>query len=134
MIQISLYRHWNVFLIVLKMSDLFKIDVTCVFCNKTFQSIKRAMYCSYKCNQAYRRLTGANSVQVTCPVCGKHYTKNNKFAKSKSCSQSCTMKLNKLIKSKANVNEVIKKLLEDYFTLGNELIRMNEIYTKIDKK
>lgn len=65
----------------------------CANCGKEFQSI--GMYgknvntfCSNACKSAWRRKSGADDEERTCPVCGKTFTVN-KYAKTTCCSAEC---------------------------------------------
>lgn len=106
----------------------FRLDVECIFCSQIFKGIKRSKYCSSRCNQVYRRYIGLNSINLVCGGCGKHYIKNNKVGPSQSCSRACTIKSKKL---PSKIDNILPHMPTNYFSLGAELNRMNQIYLTI---
>ena len=69
------------------------ITYTCVQCGKTFQTKNIYgkgvnQFCSNNCKSAYRRASGVDNEERTCPVCGKTFVVN-RYSKNITCSREC---------------------------------------------
>jgi rubrerythrin len=65
-----------------------KAEFVCEQCGKTFTATAkgRARFCSNNCKAMYRRLSGMDDVERTCPICGIKY-KTNKYSPARYCPE-----------------------------------------------
>lgn len=74
----------------------FKRNLICTNCGKEYvgEIHKNGgnAFCSNTCKSAYRRLHNLDSIEKTCPICGKKFL-TNKYRPSQTCSRSCGNKL-----------------------------------------
>lgn len=73
-----------------------KQTFVCKNCGKEFQSNKEG-YCTNACKSAYRRKMGFDDVIRKCAICMKPFTVN-KYAKTRTCSPSCSKKLHWILR------------------------------------
>src|SRR5437868_3804528 len=68
------------------------IDYICKNCSKDYKSKiiaeNRTKFCSNNCKSIFRRLSGLDDIEKSCPVCNKKYIKN-KYAKGVTCGRKC---------------------------------------------
>lgn len=69
------------------------IKYVCDNCGKEFESLhaygeKQNKFCSNACKSAYRRKSGADSIEMVCEYCGKMFI-SGKYQKRRFCSRSC---------------------------------------------
>lgn len=71
-----------------------KAIFTCANCGKEFegQDSGHTRFCSNACKSAWRRKSGVDDEERTCPICGKKF-RINKYYKQKTCSRSCANRL-----------------------------------------
>lgn len=65
----------------------------CSWCSKEFQTLNvygkdENHFCSNNCKSAFRRHSGVDNVERTCPICGKTYVVN-RYRNNKTCSREC---------------------------------------------
>ena len=67
----------------------------CDFCGKEYQTRnvrhKGKHFCGNNCKAAYRRQTGVDNEERTCPICGKVFVVN-RYSKNITCSGECARK------------------------------------------
>lgn len=85
-----------------RQNGAFKQNLVCTNCGKTFVGEKRLNnFCSNKCKSQYRRKSGVDLVERTCPVCGNVF-KTNKYGHTITCSRSCTNRYRSKCEDKIN--------------------------------
>ena len=65
------------------------IERTCGHCEKIFQGVQHAAWCSNRCKSAARRDSGIDNVDRPCVGCGTVF-RINKYQKTRYCSLSCS--------------------------------------------
>lgn len=74
----------------------------CKNCGKTYRtSLQRSMFCSPKCQIAYRKKKGVDDEARLCKICGKEFFVN-KYSTSRTCSKLCQDKLRLIENAKRN--------------------------------
>lgn len=70
------------------------VTKTCEICGKEYTvnhaSANKSRFCSNNCKATFRRRSGVDNIEYTCPQCGKTYMKY-KYSKAKLCSD-CQLK------------------------------------------
>lgn len=73
------------------------VTASCAHCEQQYTTDKRvrkAGYCSAKCQSAARRKSGVDNVTRVCSFCGNDWT-CSKYSKARYCSTSCGVKASK---------------------------------------
>lgn len=84
------------------------VTKTCEICGKeyttTHAKASTSRFCSNNCKATFRRRSGADKIEYTCPQCGKTYMKF-KYSKAVLCQECAVMKFAKSSpKKKADLN------------------------------
>lgn len=68
-------------------------EFVCENCGKPFTAVGNGLnrFCCNACKSAWRRKSGVDDIELTCPVCGKVF-KTNKYSGNKTCSRECGRK------------------------------------------